>query len=103
MPKPGPIFDVDGKRAAVAELQQKAAAPDLWNDQAEAKALLGRLARLEDDVKAYDDLARKHEDLVVLNELAQSENDASVENEVADGIAALRAQVEDLELRTLLG
>ena len=100
---PGPIFDVDGKRAAVAELQQKAAAPDLWNDQAEAKSLLGRLARLEDDVKAYDELARKHEDLAILNELAQSEDDSSVEAEIADGVTALRARIEDLEVRTLLG
>jgi len=65
--------------------------------------LLGRLARLEDDVKAYDDLANKHEDLVVLNELAQAEDDPSVETEIADGVTSLRARIEDLEVRTLLG
>jgi peptide chain release factor 2 len=100
---PGPIFDVDAKRSAVEKLQQEAAAPDLWNDQGSAKTLLGRLARLEDDLKAYGDLVRKHEDLTVLNELAQAEDDASVEAEVKEGIAALRASIEDLEVRTLLG
>ncbi|HLW17589.1 MAG TPA: PCRF domain-containing protein, partial [Actinomycetota bacterium] len=85
-PKPGPIFDVDAKRASIAELQQEAAAPDLWNDQASAKTLLARLARLEDDVKAYDVLARKHEDLAVLNELATAEDDPGVEQEVKEGI-----------------
>ena len=103
MPTPGPIFDVDAKRSTVAQLQQEAAAPDLWNDQASAKTLLGRLARLEDDLRAYDALLRKHEDLTVLNELAQTEDDASVEAEVKDGIAGLRARIEDLEVRTLLG
>ena len=103
MPKPGPIFDVDAKRSTVTQLKQEAAAPDLWNDQASAKALLGRLARLEDDLKAYDDLVRKHEDLTVLNELAQTEHDESVEAELKEGIAALRARIEDLEVRTLLG
>jgi len=99
---PGPTFDVDAKRSTVAQLQQEAGAPDLWNDQASAKALLGRLARLEDDLKEYDDLRRKHEDLTVLNELAQTEDDAGVEAEVKEGIAALRARIEDLEVRTLL-
>jgi len=103
LPKPGPIFDVDAKRSTVTQLQQEAAAPDLWNDQASAKALLARLARLEDDLKAYDDLVRKHEDLTVLNELAQTEHDESVEAELKEGIAALRARIEDLEVRTLLG
>jgi peptide chain release factor 2 len=103
LPKPGPIFDVDAKRFTVAQLQQETAAPDLWNDQTSAKDLLGRLARLEDDLKAYDDLVRKHEDLSVLNELAQTEDDESVEAELKEGIAALRARIEDLEVRTLLG
>ena len=100
---PGPIFDVDAKRSSVVKLQQEAAVPDLWNDQGSAKALLGKLARLEDDLKAYDDLVRKHEDLTVLNELAQTEDDVSVEAEVKDGIAALSASIEELEVRTLLG
>src|SRR5947208_1300476 len=100
---PGPIFDVDAKRSTVAKLQQEAAAPDLWNDQASAKALLGKLARLEDDLKAYNDLVRVHEDLTVLNELAQTEGDAGVEAEVKAGLAGLRARIEDLEVRTLLG
>jgi peptide chain release factor 2 len=65
--------------------------------------LLARLARLEDDVKAYDELARKHEDLAVLNELATGEDDSGVEQEVKEGIVSLRARIEDLEVRTLLG
>jgi peptide chain release factor 2 len=65
--------------------------------------LLGQLARLEDDVKLHDELAAKHEDLAVLNELAQGEDDASVEAEVKEGLAALRARVDEMEVRTLLG
>ncbi|MGZ4213090.1 MAG: peptide chain release factor 2 [Actinomycetota bacterium] len=99
----GSIFDVDAKRAQVAELQKQAAAPGLWDDQNAAKALLGRLARLEDDVRAYEELARAHEDLEILNELAQAERDGAAEKEVADGVVSLRARIEELEVRTLLG
>jgi peptide chain release factor 2 len=100
---PGPTFDVDTKRSAIAELQKKAAAPDLWNDQVEAKTVLGKLARLEDDLKLYNDLVRQHSDLTVLNELAQAEDDRSVDVELKDGVESLRARIEELEVRTLLG
>jgi peptide chain release factor 2 len=100
---PGPIFDVEAKRARLAELQQQAAAPNLWDDADAARALLGQLARLEDDLKLFDDLVRAHDDLVTLNELSQSENDPSVEAEIKGGVESLRARLDDLEVRTLLG
>jgi peptide chain release factor 2 len=100
---PGPIFDVDSKRAALDGLQQQASAPDLWDDPDAAKALLGKLSRLEDDIKAYEDLARKQSDLATLNELAQAEDDQSVEAEIRAGVQELRTKLADLEVLTLLG
>ncbi|HVL33293.1 MAG TPA: peptide chain release factor 2 [Actinomycetota bacterium] len=100
---PGPIFDLDSKRSQINELQQKASVPDLWNDPAAAKALLSSLSGLEDDVKTWEALHAQHSDLEVLNELASGEDDPSVEAEVAAGVEALRARVDELEVRTLLG
>jgi peptide chain release factor 2 len=60
------------------------------------------LARLDDDLKTFDDLERKLEDLTVLNELAQSEADESVETEIRSGVDALKSAVQDLDVRTLL-
>ena len=48
-------------------------------------------------------MVRQVEDLQTLNELAVAEEDASTEQEVRAGIDALRAKVDDLEVRTLLG
>jgi peptide chain release factor 2 len=61
------------------------------------------LARLDDDVALYDRLASKHEDLALLNEMALAEDDASVESEIASGVESLRAELDALEIRTLLG
>lgn len=100
---PGPIFDVERKRSQIAELQEKAVAPDLWNDPDAARTLLGQLARLEDDVKLVDALTREVEDLQTLDQLGREESDPSIDTEVAKGLEALRARVEELEVRTLLG
>lgn len=99
----GPIFDVEKKRTQLAELQEQAAAPDLWNDPDAAKVMLGSLSRLESDVKLFEGLLRQVEDLETLNELAQGEEDESVEAEIAAGVAKLRRKMEELEVRTLLG
>lgn len=100
---PGPIFDVDAKRSQLSDLQQRATAPDLWDDQDAAKSLLAELARVEDDVKLVDDLTRRHEDLQTLFELAHAEDDPSVEDEIRQGIDELQRRVDDLDVRTLLG
>ncbi|MCA1830748.1 MAG: peptide chain release factor 2, partial [Actinobacteria bacterium] len=96
-------LDVDGKRARVAELQQQASAPDLWNDADEARALLSQLARLEDDVKLYEELATQLDDAKTLHDLARAEDDRSYDDEIANAIVDLKKRVEELEVRTLLG
>jgi peptide chain release factor 2 len=60
------------------------------------------LARLDDDIKVYDDHARRLEDLSVLNELAQSEADASVEDEIRSGVESMKVALDELDVRTLL-
>ncbi|MGH3114205.1 MAG: peptide chain release factor 2 [Gaiellaceae bacterium] len=97
------MFDVDRKRVRAAELREQSTGPGLWDDQDRAKALLGELARLDDDLALYDGLVRKTDDLGVLNELAVAEDDAASEAEVASGIVEIQAQLDALEVRTLLG
>ena len=101
-PASGPIFDVDPKRAKASQLRERSAAPDLWNDADAARALLSELSRLDDDLALFDRLASKLDDLIVLNELAQSEDDASVESEIAEGLASMRSELDELDVRTLL-
>ncbi|MGH2727619.1 MAG: PCRF domain-containing protein, partial [Actinomycetota bacterium] len=96
------MFDVDSKRKKASELRERSAAPDLWNDPDAARALMGELSRLDDDLALFDRLATKLDDLKVLNELAQSEGDESVEAEISEGAGALRTELDDLDVRTLL-
>ena len=60
------------------------------------------LARLDDDLKTYDDLARKIDDVSVLNELAQSESDDTVEAEIKSAVESLKKELDELDVRTLL-
>ena len=63
---------------------------------------MGELSRLDDDIALYDRLKSKLDDLNVLNELAQTEADSSVEAEIRDGVEAMRVELADLDVLTLL-
>src|SRR4051794_11835651 len=96
------VLDVDRLRREVAELEQQAAAPDLWDDVERAQALTARLSYKQGDLRRVEELRRRLDDTGVLHELAQEEDDAGVLAEADRELAALRKEIDELEVRTLL-
>jgi peptide chain release factor 2 len=94
-------LDVEGKRARLGKLEALASDPALWDDQAEARKVTSELALVKDDIDLIDGLERKLSDLEVLYELAREEDDDAVGAEVEAGVAALTAELDRLELRSL--
>jgi peptide chain release factor 2 len=70
------VLDLPAIRAEIAELGQEVAAPDLWDDQANAQRVTGRLSVLQGDLDRFTSLQQRLDDLGVLLELAQEEADA---------------------------
>ncbi|MBO4272233.1 peptide chain release factor 2 [Microbispora triticiradicis] len=96
------VLDLDALRKQIAELEEQAAAPDLWNDPDQAQRVTSRLSHLQAEVNRVDGLSRRLEDLPVLFELAAEEGDEDALAEADRELAALRAEVGALEVRTLL-
>jgi len=96
------VIDPVAKRAEIAELAEQAAAPDLWNDQEHAQLVTSRLSRLQSEVDRIVALRERVEDLGVLIELAVEEDDPGTLAEAQKEIKSLSADVEALEIRTLL-
>jgi len=92
---------VDATRVKVAELEAAAAEPGLWDDPDQARRVTTELARLKEDVDLVDGLEQRLSDLETLHDLGREEADDSVEPEIEAGIAALRNELDGLELRAL--
>jgi peptide chain release factor 2 len=92
---------IDDARERLAELEVAASAPDLWDDPNAARRVTTELSSVRDDVELIDGLEGRVEDAQTLFELGREEGDESVEPEIEAGIAAVRAQLESLELRAL--
>ncbi len=96
------VIDPAAKRAEIAALQEEAAAPDLWDDQENAQRVTSRLSRAQAEVDRIVGLRGRVDDLGVLIELAVEEDDAGTLAEAQKEFATLAADIEALEIRTLL-
>jgi peptide chain release factor 2 len=96
------VLDLDAMRKEIADLGEQVAAPDLWDDQANATRVTGRLSALQGELERVTGLQSRVEDLGVLVELAQEEGDADSLAEAEAELGRLQKSIEALEVRTLL-
>ena len=96
------VLDPTGKLVEIADLEEQVAAPDLWDDQEHAQLVTSRLSRLQAGVDRIVALRSRVDDLGVLIELAVEESDAATLAEAQKDLKALSADIEILEVRTLL-
>jgi len=96
------VLDIGAIRAEIADLGEQVAVPDLWDDQANAQRVTGRLSALQGELDRWTDLHDRIEDLGLLVELGQEEGDADSLKESETELARISKSVEQLEVRTLL-
>jgi peptide chain release factor 2 len=96
------VMRVDDLRREVADLEEKAAAPDLWNDVEAAQALTSRLSYLQGDLRRVEELRSRLDDVALLHEMAAEEGDEATTAETERELASIRTVIDELEVRTLL-
>lgn len=89
---------IDQKRDAQGELEARAAEPGFWDDPAAAQEVMGDIARLRDDIRAYDDALAQLEEAASADELAVEADDEETCAYAAEVIAGLRGMLDELEL-----
>ena len=98
----GQVLDLDGMRSEIADLSEQVAAPDLWDDQANATRVTGRLSTLQGELDKFTGLESRIDDLALMVEMAQDEGDADTLADSERELARIKKSVESLEIRTLL-
>jgi peptide chain release factor 2 len=95
------FLDLEGKQAELDELRAKAASPDLWDDQDEARTVSQRLARYESLFDMVKGLSTQIEDAEVLLELAAEADDAESRDEAIGLLRDSAGSLDRLELESL--
>ena len=82
---------IDELRARRPQLETEASRPDLWDDQAAARAVTGELSSVTEDIERFESLESRLDDAETLYELGREEADDSVEGEIEAALASLEA------------
>ena len=96
------VLDVDAMRKEIADLADQVSAPDLWDDQANAQRVTGRLSTLQGELDRFTSLQTRLEDIGLMVEMAREEGDADALVESERELERIRKSVDILEVRTLL-
>ena len=84
------VLRIDDMRSEIADLEQQAAAPDLWNDVEAAQAITSQLSYLQGDLRRVEDLRSRLDDVALLHEMAEDEDDDGTLAETERELAAIR-------------
>jgi peptide chain release factor 2 len=99
------VLDVEGLRGRIEKLEHEASDPNLWDDQSRAQRVTSELSHAQGEVRRVEDLRQRLDDLPVLYELAAEESGDEAASELAEAdteLKSLRADIEAMEVRTLL-
>ncbi|MET3804089.1 peptide chain release factor 2 [Nakamurella sp. UYEF19] len=94
------VLDIERLKATIVELSEAASVPDLWNDQEKAQQVTSKLSHAQTELKKVKDLRQRLDDLNVLFELAEDDPDTMIEAQAE--LVSVHAEVETMEVRTLL-
>jgi peptide chain release factor 2 len=96
------VMDLDSLRAEVGALEDQAASPSLWDDQAAAQQITSALSRKQAELRRITELRQRVDDLVVMYELASEEGSEDMRAEADAERDQLAGELASLEVRTLL-
>ena len=99
------VSDPEALRARIEDLSQQATAPDLWDDTDKAQKVTTALSQAQNELERITSMESRIDDLEVLVEMATEgagDDDAETLAEAEAELLAIRKDLDQLEVRTLL-
>ena len=96
------VLDAPRLREELADLEEQAGMPGLWDDQEKAQRITGRMSVVQADLKRLETYRSRLDDLAVLFEMAAEEADQGTLTEAEGELVALQKEIGSFEVRTLL-
>lgn len=78
------------------------AAPDFWDDNDKAQAVIAEMNAVKSSVDSYEQLRQEYEDAGMMAELADEEGDETLAGEIENSIRSLLNKLQEFELQLLL-
>ena len=95
-------FDIAKLSNTIKELELKMEAPDFWNDNKESTKVLTELKQYKGKLDKFNSLKSNLNNLTELSDLLTIEEDETLVKELLDNTSKLEADIDKLEVETLL-
>lgn len=86
----------------IENFEEKMSAPDFWDDNEKAQAVIAEMNAVKGSVDQYAKLQQDYDDALMMAELADEEGDEELATEIGNGVAAIVGKLEEFELQLLL-
>lgn len=98
----GGIFNIDERKEKVSDLEKISAAPDFWNDQKAAHALMKEINDHKSWTEAYDRLKSEADNAIEEIEIATELEDESLVKDLGATIDRIEQEISSMEFRNML-
>lgn len=98
----GGLFDLDSKKARIAELEARMSDPAFWDNQSVAQKVIQESNGLKNDVESFETVEETLENLEVSYELVKEENDQELFDDLQTELQDFKGEVNKFELQLLL-
>ena len=98
----GQALKIESLRIEIEKLEERAAAPDFWNDQLNSSKILQNIKALKDKISNYEELKQKCGDTYDLTVMAIEENDESFTGEILNDVKEITKEEERQRIAVLL-
>ncbi len=99
----GGVFDLDGKRKRVQELDLATSRPDFWNDGEKAQGILKEQAYLKEILESWEKYRVALDEARFFLDLAKAEKSEDALSEAAAKVAEVAEGLGQIELSQILG
>ena len=96
------IFDIDGKKNRLAEIEKIIAKEGFWDSPEETKTILKERTSLSGKIGSFEKLEKELEENEILLDLAIEESDEDALHEVSQQVGTLEEKIDTLALNVML-
>jgi peptide chain release factor 2 len=96
------VSDPTALQAKIADLSEQASAPNLWDDPEKAQKVTSALSTTQGELERVSRLQQRIDDVETLVEMGEEMEDVDTLAEAETEVAAIRKDLDALEIRTLL-
>ena len=93
---------IDSSKEKLSALEKETSKADFWSDSENSQKILSKIKLLNSKIKSFESIKEDFEEIEVLIEISSEENDETYLDEIKEKLKALKKEIENQTLATLL-